>query len=79
MTTQEIRTIQKNVKRFSSIKSPTVKEYHDHLGPITIEEFEERVAIKTICGRLSEPTALQQAWNETTGYYINKDSLFMEV
>jgi hypothetical protein len=76
MTPQEIRTIQKNAKALQGIRSPAANEYHKYLGPITVEEFEERVAIKTICGRIPEPTALQQAYIEITDYYINKDSLF---
>jgi len=77
MTPQEIRTIQKNrtiVDRYLYDKLNV--NFSKYLGPITEEEYEERVAIKNIIGRINEDEAKKQAYIEITDYYINKDTLF---
>jgi len=76
MTPSEIRTIQKNVQLFKQSNIVNAATCHKYLGPISIEEFEERVAIKNIMGHIPEQEALRQSYTEITDYYINKDSLF---
>lgn len=78
MTPQEIRTIQKNravVNNLIMDRKSNI-DYKKYLGPITLEEYEERVAIKNIMGRINDNEAKKQAYMEITNYYINKDLLF---